>query len=302
MFCTNCGAQVDDGCKFCTSCGTKIEVDESFTASAAEPTPVAGAPTGQPTPSPAPQYNANAQGYNPNQQSAYTASQQQAYGQAQTGYIPVMYGQDSYFDGSGGTLFGLILLTTLVSMVTCGFATPWMLCKIYKWRIEHTVINGKRLTFTGNGGSLFGHYLLWGLLTIITCGIYSFFMVVALRKWELERTFFEGEPIIPDAKVSTFDGKGLEFIGYSLLTSLIIGVSCGIATPWAICILQKWDTKHQVINGRRLEFDGQGGQFFGQYLLICLLSVITCGIYSAWGTVKLNKFIIEHTHFSMVNY
>lgn len=80
----------------------------------------------------------------------------------------------SYFDGSGIELFGYTLLAGLVSAVTCGIAAPWMICKIYQWRISHTVINGRRLTFDGTGASLLGHWILWEILTVITCGIYAF--------------------------------------------------------------------------------------------------------------------------------
>ncbi len=40
----------------------------------------------------------------------------------------------SYFDGSGLTLLGYMLLTVLVSGLTCGLAAPWMLVIVYRWR------------------------------------------------------------------------------------------------------------------------------------------------------------------------
>ena len=55
--------------------------------------------------------------------------------------------ENSKFDGAGIDLFGYSILTALVCTVTCGIAAPWMICKIYKWRLSHTVINGKRLTY-----------------------------------------------------------------------------------------------------------------------------------------------------------
>ena len=62
-------------------------------------------------------------------------------------------------------------------------------------------------------------------------------------------------------------------------------------------MIQKWDTKHQVINRRRLEFSGSGLGFLGEYLIILIFTVITCGIYAPWGTVRMNKYIISHTDF-----
>lgn len=209
----------------------------------------------------------------------------------------VVSSADSYFDGSGLELWGYLLLTWLVSMITCGIAAPWMICKIYQWRISHTVVNGKRFTFDGSGASLLGHWILWEFLTIITCGIYAFFAHVALRKWELSHTYIEGEPVLPNANVSYFDGNSFQYFGYGLLGGLLMVLTCGIATPWVMCMLQGWDTKHQIINNRRLAFSGTGLGFLGEYIIIVLLSLITCGIYTPWGIVRQNKYIIRHTDF-----
>lgn len=204
---------------------------------------------------------------------------------------------NSFFDGPGIELFGYTILTGLVSAVTCGIAAPWMICMVYKWRMQHTVINGRRLTFTGIGTALFGHWILWEILTIVTCGIYGFFVPVALRKWQLKNTFIEGEPVVVNAEVSFFDGGTAGFIGYTLLGSLILTITCGLAYPWVMVMMQKWDTKHQVINGRRLAFTGTGLGFLGEYIIIFLLTIITCGIYSAWGQVRMYKYITRHTDF-----
>jgi uncharacterized membrane protein YjgN (DUF898 family) len=210
---------------------------------------------------------------------------------------PSSFRENSEFDGSGIELLGYVVLGALLSAITCGIATPWVICMIYKWRIGHTVINGRRFTFDGSGASLLGHWILWEILTIITCGIYGFFTYVAVRKWELKHTFIDGEPVIPGADTSYFDGNSFEFLGYAILGSLLICITCGIAFPWVMCMIQKWDTKHQIVNGHRMEFNGSGLAFLGQYLLIFLLTLITCGIYSPWGAVRMQKYIIKHTDF-----
>lgn len=205
--------------------------------------------------------------------------------------------EKSQFDGSGLELLGYTLLLILVSGITCGIAAPWMICKIYKWRVGHTVINGKRLTFTGTGASLLGHWILWEILTVITLGIYAFFAHVALRKWELSNTFIEGEPIVANGKDSYFDGGSFAYFGYGFIGGLLLLITCGLAYPWVMAMLQKWDTRHQVINRRRLVFSGTGLGFLGEYIIIVLLSLITCGIYAPWGKVRMNKYIVRHTDF-----
>ncbi len=198
----------------------------------------------------------------------------------------------SYFDGTGINLFGLTILTGLVSAITCSIALPWMLCKVYKWRKTHTVINGRRLDFNGTGGSLLGHYILWALLTVITCGIYGFFMYVALKKWEMEHTVYADEPNVP----GQFDGNTGEYILYSLLLGFICLFTLGIGAPWAITLLQKWQMGHCIVSRDRMYYDGTALGIFGQYIVIFLLSVVTCGLYSSWGIVRMNKYILRHTH------
>lgn len=203
----------------------------------------------------------------------------------------------SYFDGRGIDLFGLSLLTVIVSSITCGLATPWMICKIYDWRVKHTVINGKRLTFTGTGSSLFGRWIIWALLCLVTCGIYGFFVYVDLRKWELNNTYIDGEPVNTGCYESYFNGGKIEFLGYEILSYLVVCITCGLAFPWMMAMIQKWDTKHQIIHRRRLEFTGTGLGFLGEYIIIAILCIITLGIYAPWGEVRLYKYIIKNTNF-----
>lgn len=280
MFCSNCGYQIADGVKFCPKCGEK-NVQNAVSRDEIEYVEATVVSEGGVT---------NDSRSNDSAATGFAVTEPAA--ASNTNYI-----QESKFDGAGIELLGYMLLASLVTTVTCGIAAPWMICKIYKWRISHTVINGKRLTFSGTGGSLFGHYILWTFLTIITLGIYGFFMFVAIRKWELSHTYIEGEPMDEASGQSFFDGGTLAFIGYGLLGTLLLVITCGIAYPWVMSMLQKWDAGHQVINGRRLNFDGNGLGFLGEYLLIMLFTIITCGIYSPWATVRMNRYIIKHTSF-----
>ena len=205
---------------------------------------------------------------------------------------PVPGAAVSYFDGSGLDMLGLTILTGIVSTITCGIATPWMLCKVYKWRKSHTVIDGRRLDFVGSGSSLLGHWILWCFLSVITCGIFSFFQYVALRKWEMQNTVYADDPNVRGA----FDGNSFQFFGYGLLQSLLLMLTCGIAGPWTITMIKKWEVKHETIGNDRMVYDGTALGILGQYLIVLILTSITCGIYSSWGIVRMNKYIYSHTH------
>ena len=97
---------------------------------------------------------------------------------------------------------------------------------------------------------------------------------------------------------SYFDGGLLQLIGWKLLGALITSLTLGICYPWAVCMVYKWETKHTVVDGRRLTFDGTAVGLFGNWIKWFLLTIITCGIYGFWLNIKVKKWITKHTHFA----
>ena len=97
-------------------------------------------------------------------------------------------------------------------------------------------------------------------------------------------------------KESYFDGGILDYIGYSILVAIIFGHTLGIATPWAVCMMQNWEIKHTVVDGQHLYFDGTGAQLFGYWIKWFLLTIITFGIYGFWLKIKMEQRKIKHIH------
>lgn len=100
---------------------------------------------------------------------------------------------ESYFDGGLLQLIGWRILGGLITAVTAGICYPWAVCMVYRWEIEHTVINGKKLQFDGTAVQLFGNWIKWLLLTIITAGIYGLWVSIKVKKWKVKHTHFVGE-------------------------------------------------------------------------------------------------------------
>jgi len=97
-------------------------------------------------------------------------------------------------------------------------------------------------------------------------------------------------------KASTWTGSVFDTFVNSLVASLIITFTCGIATPWAICYMMKFIINHMVIDGKTLRFEGTGTQLFGKWLKWYLLTLITCGIYSFWVAPDLYRWVASHIH------
>lgn len=98
-------------------------------------------------------------------------------------------------------------------------------------------------------------------------------------------------------QTSYFDGGLLQLIGYRILGIFIILFTFGICTPWAICLVYNWETKHTVVDGHRLLFDGSAIGLFGNWIKWLLLTIITIGIYGFWVSIALKKWKTKHTHF-----
>ncbi len=98
--------------------------------------------------------------------------------------------RNSYFDGGLFEYIAIVIFGSLITFLTFGICYPWAVCMVYGWKINHTVVEGRRLKFTGTAMSLFGHWIKWLLLTIISCGIYSFWVFIAVEKWKAENTIF----------------------------------------------------------------------------------------------------------------
>ncbi|MEK3992759.1 hypothetical protein [Robertmurraya sp. FSL R5-0851] len=96
----------------------------------------------------------------------------------------------SYFDGGLLQFIGWTLLGWLVTVFTFAICYPWALTMIYGWKINHTVVEGRRLKFNGSAIGLFGNWIKWWFLCVITLGIYSFWLFIALEKWKAKHTTF----------------------------------------------------------------------------------------------------------------
>ena len=97
---------------------------------------------------------------------------------------------------------------------------------------------------------------------------------------------------------SYFDGGLLQLIGWRLLGILITVCTLGICYPWAFCMVYRWETKHTVVDGRRLVFDGTALQLFGNWVKWLLLFIVTLGIYGFWLSIALRKWKTKDTHFA----
>ncbi|MGL4337804.1 MAG: hypothetical protein ACRCST_13005 [Turicibacter sp.] len=98
--------------------------------------------------------------------------------------------KESYFDGGLLSLIGVSILAFFMTTFSFGILYPWALCISFGWKINHTVVEGRRLKFIGQPFDLFFNWLKWLFFCIITFGIYGFWLSIALEKWKVKNTVF----------------------------------------------------------------------------------------------------------------
>lgn len=90
---------------------------------------------------------------------------------------------------------------------------------------------------------------------------------------------------------SYFDGTGIQLAGWNFLCRLLSVVTFGFGIPFACCLKIRWETKHTIINGKRLYFNGTALQLFGKVILWGLIL----------GTILIAPVIVAR-YMSYVNY
>ncbi|EFK07680.1 tetratricopeptide repeat protein [delta proteobacterium NaphS2] len=143
-------------------------------------------------------------------------------------------GKETEFSGSGGELFGLLLVSSLLTIVTLGLYGPWAFCRIFRWKADHTLVGGVPSRFSGTGGGLFVFYLFQLiLLPMLTFGFYYPVGMYRFHAWKEEHTLYGGKP-------ASF-GAGLgAYIKICLITWILNSLTLGLFTPWALCMLYRW--------------------------------------------------------------
>jgi uncharacterized membrane protein YjgN (DUF898 family) len=95
------------------------------------------------------------------------------------------------FDGKARDFIFVYIAAFLITALTLGFALPWAVVLIERWRTRHTMLDGRRFEFRGEGSALFGKYIIWWILTILTLGLYSIALYPRMQKWIAQNTFYE---------------------------------------------------------------------------------------------------------------
>lgn len=193
----------------------------------------------------------------------------------------------SGFSATVFELFAEKLLLMWVSLITLGFAYPWLKCHYEGFIASKTYVKGRRLSFDGKGKDLAKKYYLWMLLCVVTFGIYSIFLADKLHKWVIEHTHYDGN----EGGESSYDGKTGVIFGFKLAAFFAGAFTLGIAKPFVECKRENYLCEHTIIDGSHLYFDGTGSGLLKKQVLWVALTIATCGVYALWLNLQKQQWI-----------
>ncbi len=172
-----------------------------------------------------------------------------------------------FFTGTGGSLFGMFTMNTLLTLLTFGVYSFWARIKIRRYLHSQTKFAGARLAFHGTGGEL----LKGWMKAVAVFGIpYS-----ALNYAGMVQT---------DAMLQW---------GVNILAGLFI--LCFI--PIAIVGSHRYRMTRTSWRGIYFSFRNSAKDFFTLYLKGMLFSILTLGIYYPVFDNAKRAFLVSGTHF-----
>lgn len=221
--------------------------------------------------------------------------------------------RNTVFHGVGGTLFGIHLVNTLLTLVTLGLYYYWGKVRVRTYLFSQTEFAGDRFSYHGNARELlngalkaslvFGvpYYLLSnaglflefnmaGQIALQVAGWLLLFLfipvaIISSRRYRMSRTAWRGIRF-------SFQGKTLDFLKLWLAGYFLTGVTLGLYYPYFSTKKQTFLTAHSYFGSEPFKFSGDGAVLFRPFLRVYLLAV-SLGIITVLG---LSPFIELPTH------
>jgi len=222
------------------------------------------------------------------------------------------------FHGTGGTLFGIHLVNTLLTLVTFGVYYFWAKTRLRRYLFSQTEIEGDRFAYHGTGREL----LLGTLKAALVFGVPIFLLnlirdvldvpwvlkggagllsgsllfvlfpvaMVGARRYRLSRTSWRGIRF-------SFRGHVWELVKIVLVGSILTGLTFGLYYPYLLVKRQTFMIANSYFGSERFDFAGRGRDLFWVYVQAILLTLPTLGLCWVWYIARKRRYFWDHTSF-----
>jgi uncharacterized membrane protein YjgN (DUF898 family) len=227
------------------------------------------------------------------------------------------------FHGTGGTLFGIHIVNTLLTILTFGFYYFWAKTRLRRYLFGQTEIEGDRFAYHGTGRELllgtlkaalvFGVpiYLLniirdvldVPVLLKVIAGVLSGSLLFVLfpvamvgaRRYRLGRTSWRGIRF-------SFRGRVWELVKIVIVGSFLTGLTLGLYYPILLVKRQAFMISNSYFGSERFAFAGRGRDLFWVYVRAILLTLPTLGLCWVWYIARKRRYFWDHTSFGAARF
>lgn len=217
------------------------------------------------------------------------------------------------FHGSGGALFGILIVNFLLTVVTLGFYFPWAKAKRLKYLYAETELDNSRFSFHGTGPEMFKGFIkaigifivvygvlfltaMSGNMVITIVGVlffmFAFFLLGPLAihgsmRYRMSRTSWRSIHF-------GYRGDRKELIILYLKGIFLSVVTLYIYLAWFICDLRRFIIGNIRFGSISFKYYGKGGDLFIINLKGFFLTILTFGIYGLWWARDMMRFYINN--------
>jgi len=228
-----------------------------------------------------------------------------------------------FFQGNGGTLFGIQIVNILLIIVTLGVYYFWAKARTRAYIWSQVDCNGDRFAYHGTGVEVLTGWLkatmifgipfyafqnvpaiigapmpviiIGSLLSFIIISIFIPVATVGSRRYRLSRTSLRGIRF-------SFRGKWQEFAKIFLSGTTLMLLTLGFYAPYFDMRRQTFLVEKACYGNEKFGFDGQGKDLFGSYVLALILMIPTLFISMLWYKYKRTLYVWNHTTFGNAHF
>lgn len=135
------------------------------------------------------------------------------------------------YRGDRKEFLNMFIVGCIITLVTFGIYGAWLVIEIRKYIFKNLRFGNITFSYEGEGGAFFWLNVKGYFLTLITLGIYSFWWVKDLFGYYVNNIrMYQGDTRLTFRSTATAGG----YFKLIVVNMLIIVLSLGLATPWAI--------------------------------------------------------------------
>ncbi len=227
-----------------------------------------------------------------------------------------------FFHGTGGSLFGIHIVNTFLTIMTLGIYYFWGKVRVRNYLLSQSEFEGDRFAYHGTGKELligflkaavvFGAfstllnalpYLPGGVTIKIAVFVLAYSILLAFipiaivgsRRYRLSRMSWRGIRF-------SFRGRVVDFIKLFVKGTLLTFFTLGFYYPIFVTQRYAFLLSHSYFGNQKFEFHGRGRDLLGSYLSAILLLLPTLGLYWFWFLAQKQRYLWDHTIFGTARF